>query len=42
MGEVELARTYKLGAWHHTALGNGYYAVIDRHLGGRLGAVIAL
>lgn len=38
MGEVELDGWLKLGAWHHTGLGNAYYGVVDRHLGGRLGA----
>jgi carbohydrate-selective porin OprB len=32
IGEVELAGTLKLGAWHHTERGSGYYAIVDHQL----------
>jgi carbohydrate-selective porin OprB len=38
IGEVELASTLKLGAWHHTTLGTGYYSVLDHQVAKRLGA----
>lgn len=38
MGEVELASLVKLGVWHHTARGNGYYAIVDHELEKYLGA----
>ena len=38
IGEVELADLLKLGAWHHTVLGNGYYAIADRRLERHVGA----
>ncbi len=37
MGEVE-SHGFKLGAWHHTALGSGYYGVMSRQVAKRLGA----
>ncbi len=37
IGEVE-SHGFKLGAWHHTALGNGYYGIMSRQLARRLGA----
>jgi porin len=30
--ETELAGLVKLGAWHHTDLGDGYYAIVDHQL----------
>ena len=38
IGEVELLQTLKLGAWHHTARGNGYYAIASRQLDRYVGA----
>ena len=38
IGELELAKTLKIGGWHHTALGNAVYAVVDRQLERYLGA----
>ncbi len=38
ISEIELASTFKLGAWHHTALGSGYYAIVDKQVAKRLGA----
>jgi porin len=38
LGEIELWSTLKLGAWHHTERGSGYYTVIDRQLAPRVGA----
>jgi carbohydrate-selective porin OprB len=32
MGELEIAGTFKLGTWRHTALGSGYYGVLQRQL----------
>lgn len=40
MGEVEFFEWIKLGFWHHTALGNGYYAVIDHQLDRYIGAFV--
>lgn len=37
IGEVE-SHGVKLGAWHHTQLGNGYYGIVSRDLARRLGA----
>lgn len=37
IGEVE-SHGVKLGAWHHTALGNGYYGIVSRQLARKLGA----
>lgn len=37
IGEVE-SRGVKLGAWHHTELGSGYYGVVSRQLARKLGA----
>lgn len=37
IGEVEYDESYKLGAWHHTALGNGYYGIVDKQLARFLG-----
>jgi carbohydrate-selective porin OprB len=41
-GEVELVETVKLGAWHHTALGSGYYGVLHRQVEKRVGAFARL
>lgn len=38
IGELELDESYKVGAWHHTSLGNGYYGILDKQLGKLLGA----
>lgn len=38
MGEVGVLGTFKVGAWHHTSLGNGYYAIADHQLERYLGA----
>jgi len=38
IGEVELAQTFKLGAWHHSVHGSGYYAIASRQLERYLGA----
>jgi hypothetical protein len=38
MGEVVLAGVLKLGAWHHTTRGNGYYAIVDAQLDRLVGA----
>ncbi len=38
MGEVEYGELIRLGMWHHTRLGSGYYAVIDHQLERYLGA----
>jgi carbohydrate-selective porin OprB len=32
IGELELWGTFKLGGWHHTEKGSGYYAIVDRQL----------
>ena len=40
IGEVELGELVKLGAWHHTQLGNGAYAIVDHQLGRYLGAFV--
>ncbi len=37
IGEVE-SHGVKLGAWHHTALGNGYYGIVSRQLARKVGA----
>jgi carbohydrate-selective porin OprB len=37
IGEVQLADLVQLGAWHHTAAGNGYYAIVDHQLEKLLG-----
>jgi carbohydrate-selective porin OprB len=37
IGEVE-SHGVKLGAWHHTALGNGYYGIVSRQVARRVGA----
>lgn len=37
IGEAEVAESYKVGAWHHTALGDGYYAIVDTQLAKYLG-----
>ena len=38
IGEVDLLGTYKAGVWHHTALGNGYFGIVDKQLDGHVGA----
>lgn len=38
MGEVGALGTFKVGAWHHTSLRNGYYAIVDHQLERYLGA----
>lgn len=38
IGEIDLLGTYKAGVWHHTALGNGYYGIVDHQLDGIVGA----
>jgi carbohydrate-selective porin OprB len=38
LGEAELWGTVKVGGWHHTDKGNGYYAIVDRQLERYLGA----
>lgn len=40
IGEVEFGELVKLGAWHHTTLGNGAYAIVDHQLGRYLGAFV--
>ncbi len=42
LGEIELATTFKLGAWHHTEKGSALYLVLDRQLDERLGAFLRL
>ena len=42
IGELDLAGTFKLGAWHHTSLGNGYFAIADRQLERHVGAFARL
>jgi carbohydrate-selective porin OprB len=42
IGEVELRDTLKLGAWHHSEEGNGYYAIADRGIAPRYGAFARL
>ncbi len=37
IGEVE-SHGFKLGAWHHTELGDGYYGIMSRQVARRLGA----
>jgi carbohydrate-selective porin OprB len=32
IGEVELGELVKVGAWHHSTRGNGYYAIVDHQL----------
>ena len=32
IGEVEVGELVKLGAWHHSERGNGYYAIVDHQL----------
>lgn len=41
-GELEYVGTFKLGGWHHSALGDGVYAVVDRQLDRYLGAFARL
>lgn len=36
IGELE-SHGFKLGAWHHTVLGTGYYAIMSRQFARRLG-----
>jgi carbohydrate-selective porin OprB len=38
IGETELGKLLKLGAWHHSVHGNGAYAIIDHQLGRYLAA----
>lgn len=40
LGEFELAKTFKLGAWHHTEKGSALYFVLDRQLDERLGTFL--
>jgi len=42
IGELDLAGTLKLGGWHHTSRGNGYFAIADRQLERHLGAFARL
>lgn len=42
IAEIEIATTLKLGMWHHTAKGNGYYGVLDRQLERYVGAFTRL
>jgi carbohydrate-selective porin OprB len=42
IGEIELRDTLKLGAWHHSEDGNGYYAIADRGFAPRYGAFARL
>ena len=38
VGEIEVGELLKLGAWHHTDRGNGYYAILDHQLERHLAA----
>ena len=40
MSEIEYDELIKFGLWHHTALGSGYYAVVDHQLERYLGAFV--
>jgi carbohydrate-selective porin OprB len=40
IGEVEYGKLVKVGAWHHSLHGNGYYAIVDHQLERYLGAFV--
>lgn len=42
LAEVEIATTFKLGGWHHTAKGSALYLVVDRQLAEQLAAFVRI
>ncbi len=42
LGELELARSFKLGGWHHTENGSALYLVLDRQLDDSLGGFLRM